>query len=480
MESSFTTRTAGDREAGARCPHCGTSIAYGEQIAGCRRCGAVHHVLCWQSKDGCGSFDCAPGRRVLAGDRLPDLRISSDEVSRAAPLPRGIAVGGSCFAPPPLLPPTPATRSGLAVAALVVAAAAVAMPVAAYCLPQPLAQPIAGPLLLGGILSGVAAVLFASIALGGMHHSGRRGTGFAVAGILLGLLATGGSIAVIAATSMPDGRIAVGIDNFEPDADALNHMLPAVARAVRANALIETRIGGAILGGMAIGSGVVLLIENGSALILTNRHVVDPEFRAKESEPEKPGVPDGHLQVKLIGQPVHPGKVVWIAPDEIDLALVRVAADSAEARAAPWNGDTELMVGSEVFTVGNPEHLDWTQTRGSISQLRLQKRGTREIHIIQTDAALNHGNSGGGLYDKSGKLIGINTWIDGNRASQGLGFSIALRSLLELHPPGLRPPEGKADKKPAAKPAKKAVEKPAAKPQVKPADEPGADNDSEE
>ncbi len=171
--------------------------------------------------------------------------------------------------------------------------------------------------------------------------------------------------------------------------------------------------------------------------ILTNRHVVDPEFKSNEAEPEKPGLPDGHLQVKLIGQPTHPGRIVWIAPDDIDLALVRVDADGTEAQSASWGGDTELIVGSDVFTVGNPEHLDWTHTRGSISRLLVQKLGGREVHVIQTDAALNHGNSGGGLYDKSGKLIGINTWIDANRASQGLGFSIALRSLLDLSPPGL-------------------------------------------
>ena len=266
----------------------------------------------------------------------------------------------------PVRMPTPAgaeKRSSLAVVAIMVALAAVAAPAAAYCSP-PL---IAGLLLVGGILAGILAVVLASLALGGIHHSGRRGIGSAVVAILLGLIAAGGSIAVVALTSVPQGGgLAISIDNFEPDADALNHMLPVVARAVRANALIETRIGG-ILGGMGIGSGVVMLIENGSALILTNRHVVDPEFRAKESEPEKPGLPDGHLQVKLIGQPPHAGRVVWIAPDEIDLALVRVAADGAEARAAPWESDTDLLIGSEVFTVGNPEHLDWTQTRGSIS-----------------------------------------------------------------------------------------------------------------
>ena len=107
------------------------------------------------------------------------------------------------------------------------------------------------------------------------------------------------------------------------------------------------------------------------------------------------------------------------------------------------------MIGSEVFTIGNPQHLDWTHTRGSISQLRLQRRGERQIHVIQTDAALNPGNSGGGLYDKSGTLIGINTWTNDKRFSEGLGFAIALDSLLDLDPPGVRAAEkaqGKAER----------------------------------
>ena len=104
--------------------------------------------------------------------------------------------------------------------------------------------------------------------------------------------------------------------------------------------------------------------------------------------------------------------------------------DGTGARAASWKPKTELVIGSEVFTIGNPQHLDWTHTRGSISQLRLQRRGERQVHVIQTDAALNPGNSGGGLYDKSGTLIGINTWTNDKRFSEGLGFAIALDSLL--------------------------------------------------
>ena len=474
-DSEYTTRTAGDREAGARCPLCSASIALGEQIVGCGRCGAVHHELCWQTSGGCGSFECAPARRDLPTDIPPSLRISGDEVSRVQlPRPRVVIAQGGMAPPLVSVRADAGKTSVLAVIAAIVALAATALPVGAF-LTEAAAPKASGLMLIGGIITGVAAILLGSIALGGIHQSGRRGVLFGVGGIVLGLIGMGGSIAVVALSAGGAGHLSISIDQFEPDADSLNHMIPTVARAVRANALIEIKFGGGILSGSGIGSGVIMLIENGSALVLTNRHVVDPEFKSQESVPDKPGLPDGHLQVKLIGQPPHPGRVVWIAPDEIDLALVRVDVDGTGAEAAEWDGKTDLLIGSEVFTVGNPEHLDWTQTRGSISQFRLQQRGTRQIHIIQTDAALNHGNSGGGLYDKSGKLIGINTWIDANQGSKGLGFSIALSSLLALDPPGLHEPAEKAAVPEKKAPKEKQVKKPAAV--EKPA--PAADEDEE-
>ncbi len=288
-----------------------------------------------------------------------------------------------------------------------------------------------------GVVTGLIAILLGSLALGGIHHTRERGTGLAVTGILLGLADTTGWIVFLSIYFGAGGHLTISLDEFEPDADALNHMAPAVARSARANALVETKIGTGLLGGTGIGSGVILQIEHGSALIVTNRHVVDPKFEAQESTNGKGGLPDGRLQVKLIGQPPHPGRVVWIAPDGIDLALIRVDVDGTGARAASWRPKTELVIGSEVFTMGNPQHLDWTLTSGAISQLRLQKLGERQIHVIQISAALNPGNSGGGLYDKSGRLIGINTWTNDKRFSEGLGFAIALDSLLELDPPGV-------------------------------------------
>jgi S1-C subfamily serine protease len=433
-DSSFTNRFARDREAGARCPHCGGNISYGDEIAACLHCGSVHHVVCWHSHDGCGSYDCAPARRILSDNGQAALRVTVDEVTRVQPPPpRPVMMPNGCF-PSGTSGDTPQRRSwsGLAIAAFVVALAGI-------------------PLF--GIVTGLVAVLLGSLALGGIDHTRRRGTGLAVTGILLGLTDSVAWIVLLGwfFTSFAGrGQVAISLDDFEPNIESLNHMAPIIARSVRANALVESTMGSGILAGTAIGSGVIMQIENGSALIVTNRHVVDPNFTGREAGGEKPALPDGKLEVKLIGQMARPGHVVWMAPDGIDLALISVEVEGNEARAALWKPKSysELKVGSVVFTIGNPEHLDWSYTRGSISQTRNLRRGLHQVHVIQTDAALNHGNSGGGLYDSdSGKLIGINTWTNDKTVSEGIGFAISLDELLELKPPGLRvadepPPKG--------------------------------------
>jgi S1-C subfamily serine protease len=91
-----------------------------------------------------------------------------------------------------------------------------------------------------------------------------------------------------------------------------------------------------------------------------------------------------------------------------------------------------------VFSIGNPQHLDWSAARGVISQFRVQTCGDRKVRVIQTDTAINPGNSGGGLYDKQGRLIAVNTWTNDKRASEGISFSITFQTLLKLDPPPLR------------------------------------------
>ncbi|TXT22375.1 MAG: trypsin-like serine protease with C-terminal PDZ domain [Planctomycetota bacterium] len=69
--------------------------------------------------------------------------------------------------------------------------------------------------------------------------------------------------------------------------------------------------------------------------------------------------------------------------------------------------------------------------------MRLNDFNGRAMKIIQTSAAINSGNSGGGLYDKAGRLIGINTWTKDKRFAEGLSFAITFTTLLELAPADL-------------------------------------------
>ena len=126
--TNFTNRTAGDREAGARCPHCSAAIANGEQIAACVRCGAVHHILCWQSHDGCGSFDCAPARRILGEDRPAGTADHRRRGRPSPPPPRPVIVPASYFPGMRRVghdPLQPRRWSRLAIAAMIVGVAGI-------------------------------------------------------------------------------------------------------------------------------------------------------------------------------------------------------------------------------------------------------------------------------------------------------------------------------------------------------------------
>jgi S1-C subfamily serine protease len=225
------------------------------------------------------------------------------------------------------------------------------------------------------------------------------------------------------------------MEPFRPDRTALENLPGPINRAMRANVLIETR--GGLQKSRSLGSGVIMKISEGEALILTNRHVVDTEFVSNPLAAPVDRVYKMVLDVTLVDQRVVPGRVTWIAPFGIDLALVRIQGATPEARAARWKIGRRARVGDRVFAIGNPLGLGWTHTQGTISQFRIKEAGDRAVRIIQTETALNPGNSGGGLYDAEGYLIGINTWARDKRIAEGLNFAISLDALQSIAPPGL-------------------------------------------
>ena len=132
--------------------------------------------------------------------------------------------------------------------------------------------------------------------------------------------------------------------------------------------------------------------------------------------------------------------------DQIDVALLKVAADSP-LPSIRWGDSDTLRVADEVLAIGNPLGFGGSVTQGIVSALNRDIRDTPFDDYIQTDAAINHGNSGGPLFNMRGDVVGMNTAIFAPAATSGsigLGFAIPsndIRFVAEAlrNPGGMRP-----------------------------------------
>jgi S1-C subfamily serine protease len=114
-----------------------------------------------------------------------------------------------------------------------------------------------------------------------------------------------------------------------------------------------------------------------------------------------------------------------------DIAVLRVDAGARALTPLALGDSDRVQVGDEVVAIGNPFGLSRTVTAGIVSALQRQIISPNQYtidHVIQTDAAINHGNSGGPLLDMEGRVIGVNAQIDtgntGEQGNVGIGFAI--------------------------------------------------------
>lgn len=173
------------------------------------------------------------------------------------------------------------------------------------------------------------------------------------------------------------------------------------------------------------GTGIVL---DEKGLILTNDHVVEGASRIVAGPGKTPSVT---RSATLVGEEANQ-----------DLALIRIDPSGLGLHPLPLVSSSSVQVGDAVYALGNPYGLDETLTRGIVSALGREiaaPDGAKIAGAIQTDAALNPGNSGGPLLNEQGEVIGVNSQIasDAARAagsqpgSTGVGFAIASNTVAQ-------------------------------------------------
>ncbi len=241
---------------------------------------------------------------------------------------------------------------------------------------------------------------------GGDRRWPRRVAGGAA---VLALIAGGGTAGGLVAEHYADRASAAATTATTATGAAVTNggSLAAVAAKVSPS-IVTVLIDGA--NESALGSGVVLSADG---LILTNNHVISS---------------GGTVSVRLADGRTVPASVV-AADSTHDLALVRATGVSG-LTPATFGTDDGVAVGDTVLAFGAPLGLEGTVTSGIVSALNREVgTGTEQLTgLVQTDAAINEGNSGGALVDTSGTVIGINVAIatagDQSTGNVGVGFAI--------------------------------------------------------
>jgi S1-C subfamily serine protease len=165
-----------------------------------------------------------------------------------------------------------------------------------------------------------------------------------------------------------------------------------------------------------VGTGIIV---DASGYILTNSHVI------LDGDAEK-------IEVLLSDGSTVQGNLLW-NDSSIDLAIVKVDAAGKTLKPAELGDSDKVRIGSYVAAIGNPLGLDFNGsiTQGVVSGLGRSitasdgSKSTVMEGLIQVDAAINSGNSGGPLLDKQGQVIGVNT---AKAQAEGMGFAIPINT----------------------------------------------------
>ena len=180
----------------------------------------------------------------------------------------------------------------------------------------------------------------------------------------------------------------------------------------------------------ALGSGFVF---DKAGYIITNFHVIDGA---------------GSIRVTFSNNKSIDAKLVGSDPST-DIAVLKVNTSSGALTALTLGNSDAVQVGDAVVAIGNPFGLSRTVTAGIVSALQRQIEAPNQYaidHVIQTDAAINHGNSGGPLLNARGEVIGVNAQIETGGITEGnvgVGFAVPSNTVKTRRRPADRDRQGR-------------------------------------
>ena len=205
-------------------------------------------------------------------------------------------------------------------------------------------------------------------------------------------------------------------NDAEAEVDDINNSLEEITRSIVGISKIKNK-GTTVLDldgakELGLGSGVVVSQDG---YIITNWHVAGDKFST--------------CYVTLEDGKSYSGNVVW-ADSDLDLAIVKMSVGGLKS--IDIGNSDELKIGQDVWAIGNPVGVEFqrTITKGIVSGLNRtvkiedENGKTYMEDLIQTDASINSGNSGGALINKKGELIGINTIKIAS--AEGIGFAVPI------------------------------------------------------
>ncbi len=276
----------------------------------------------------------------------------------------------------------------------------------------------------GGLL--VAGVLGAGLALGGV----------AVFGDLGGKTTTVREVAPVAAltsTTQPPGvttKLSIG-DIYQRAAPGVVQVTSTTILNVAPDPFYGSPFSPQQQRQQSLGSGFVV---DKAGHIVTNYHVVEGAKQVRVSFSN-----GSSMKASVVG-----------SDPSSDIAVLKIDASSRALTPLPLGNSDQIEVGDPVVAIGNPFGLDRTVTAGIVSAIQraiTAPNGYTIDHVIQTDAAINHGNSGGPLLNGLGQVIGVNSQIETGGVSSGnvgVGFAIPSNTVKTVMAQLIR--EGRVDR----------------------------------